>query len=516
MSTYRYCVLWIPTRLHQKIRPVSYELEGREDEQFDREYKTDQDGFILINESISLKNILASDDAHKKVYLDFTLLKEGEGLSCKTENEFAGSNCSCFIPKRDIQIKARLEDGTVFDTLYLHCLDARRNGLFMYEYEVQSKYLKERNNEDNYLLNSNKNVTNILYHSIKSFYHVHEFHNGVQDSIIHPFSSDVIIDLNSPNNPALLHYLDEFEKIFTDEDEYTIFLKVQADKVYQDEISKGVDSNFDNDGIKSGKAIERIKTGYIECINQCDKILNMHIYYQALFYSKHNTIFNLRYIDSYKYELSEECQITGKKRKSALTLKTCNNSTNPPQLLVPNRFEKSVPYVLSNECYKKAINIHNAIESISLRQKQVSNHVNWIFLKYINNLMDKLCEQSLKLKRQTDDIQALTKETGELSSKLTRRTTFLGIVVGIISSFFFYMLSSYSTYTPEDDLKALNDSLISTRNLLQKQVDVRNQQIEEVKKLLIDLNSKVKKKQEDKKSPSKITPVASTVTPKKQ
>lgn len=513
MSLRRYCVLWIPTRLHKEIHPILPSHIDENVEQFTREYEEDKEGNILIEEQISLRNILASDDAEKRIFLDLTLLKENDYVCRKAKSKSADPISSCYISKRDIQIEAKDANGKIFDTLLLHCLDARRNGLFMYEYEVQEKYLsKTTDSENKYLLNSNLNITNALYHSIKSFYHVHEFHSPNKDSLLHPFSSEVRINLNCPNNLALLHYLDEFEKKFLDEDDFTKSLKSVADKTYRSLLAQkeNIDISTDPETYSNilAQMINCMETGYIECLNQCNSILNIHVYYQSLFYSKHNKIFNLKYDDSHKYELCEEyLGTTRQTKKSVLTLKSYDS-----QLLIPNNLRKSNTSLGVNECYKKAINIHNAIESINLRQKELSTIINKEFLaliysysNQINKQANDIQAQTLEIKKQTKEVNAqtveiknLTETTSNLSSKLTKKTTAIGVLAGFLSSAIFFAFSLLFTYSPKDDLQIITKSMTVSEKQLQEQIDTHNQQLEEIKKLIIDLNSKIKKEKEKK------------------
>lgn len=482
-------------------------------ESFTREYTKDEQGNILIEGQISLKDILASDDAEKKVYLDITLLKESTPLFSEQKHEDTNNVPSCNIPKRNIQIEAKDADKKVFDTLLLRCLDARRNGLFMYEYEVPEKYLN-KDSKNKYLLNSNLNITNVLYHSIKSFYHVHEFHSA--DSLLHPYSSNVRINLNCPNNPALLHYLDEFEKKFLDEDELIRALKSATDNIYKDLLSQKENTDASTHPQEYNDILLRMRdcmeAGYMECLDQCSSILNIHIYYQSLFYSRHNKIFNLRYTDSQQYELCEKCQETGRVKKSVLTLRP-----HYSQLYIPENYKRDDESINTNKWYKKAINIHNVIESISLCHAEVLSFINRAHLisifSYSNvinaqtsDIQDqtlKIKEQAKKVEKQTIDIKNLTTTASEISSKLTKRTTAIGILIGIVSSTVFFLLSLSLTYSPKDDLRTITDSLITTKKQLQEQINVHNQQLEEIKKLIIDLSNEINKKQNKKQFPQK-------------
>lgn len=513
MSSYRYCVLWIPTRLHQEIQPLPPERVNKKTESFTREYTRNPEGNVLINKQILLKDILTSDEAKQKVYIDITLLEENSSFITE-QNQHGNANnvSSCNIPRRDIKIEAKDANKTVFDTLLLHCLDARRNGLFMYGYEVPEKYL-HKDSKNKYLLNSNLNITNVLYYSIELFYHNHEYHTA--DSILHPFSSDVRINLNCPNNPALLHYLDEFEKKFLAEDEMIKFYKSELDDHYKKLLLQKAAIDANTNPQEYNEILLRIREcldfGYMKCLDECSSILNIYIYYQSLFYSKHNKIFNLRYADSLQYELCEE-DPTGCIRKSLLTLRPYHN-----QLLIPNNNKIGDESLNTNKWYKKAINIHNVIGSIGLCYVEVLSittkvHLELIFCysNRINVQTDNIKKQTIKIQEQADiidkqtiEIKTLTTTTSELSSKLTKKTTALGILVGLVSSVVSFLLSLFVVYSPKDDLQIIKDSLISTKQQQQEQIDVHDQELKEIKKLMIDVSNEIKKVQQQKQHPQK-------------
>lgn len=513
MSSYRYCVLWIPTRLHQEIHPLPPERVNKETESFTREYTRNPEGNVVINKQILLKDILTSDEAKQKVYIDITLLEESPSFNTE-QNQHRNTNnvSSCNIPRRNIKIDAKDADKNVFDTLLLHCLDARRNGLFMYGYEVPEKYL-HKDSKNKYLLNSNLNITNVLYYSIELFYHIHEYHTA--DSILHPFSSDVRINLNCPNNPALLHYLDEFEKKFLAEDEMIKFYKSEIDDHYKKLLSQkaAIDANINpQEYIEILLRIrECMDVGYMKCLDECSSILNIYIYYQSLFYSKHNKIFNLRYVDSLRYELCEEDQ-KGCIRKSFLTLRPYYN-----QILFPDNNKIGDESLNTNKWYKKAINIHNVIGSIGLCYAEVLSITTKVHLELIysysnvinvqtNNIQNQTIEiqkQAEKIEKQTIEIKNLTTSTSKLSSRLTIRTSVLGILVGLVSSIVSFLLSLSVVYSPKDDLQIIKDSLISTKQQQQEQIDVHDQELKEIKKLMIDVNNEIKKVQQQKQHPQK-------------
>ena len=341
----RYCVLWMPTTLHGILPPIATED-------------------ISNNTELTINNVLCSDDSTPKVFLDFSLLEEGKTIAgynpITYSRRYAGS-----IPLRNIVIKAKHENGIVFDSLFLQCIDARQNGLFQYCYNVDPKYI-ETDGKGKYLLNSNLNITNAIYHHVKSFYHAHEFHDEIKDSILHPFSSDHPVDLAQVNNPALLHYIDEFSKVLVDEHAFIKELKNLHFNHYKNLTSKinNIDSKLNPD---SYAALIKDKIHYlnhelVDCVSQCNKALNMHTYYQTLLFSQYN-----------------------KSLSSPSSFFTREN--------------------LHTTFHRKALNAANAIKAISLLQKEMSGFVFNESLKLNQNFLQLLDIQVKAINNQNNDIK---------------------------------------------------------------------------------------------------------------
>lgn len=108
---------------------------------------------------------------------------------------------------RDIDIRIQKEHTTSeFEHfLTLQYLDFSHNGMVKYSFD--DKFLE--NSEFGF---DDKTFPEAIYHLIKSFYHIHEFHEDESDSSFKPFVSAEDIDIHERDNLALRHYLRNYEK----------------------------------------------------------------------------------------------------------------------------------------------------------------------------------------------------------------------------------------------------------------------------------------------------------------
>jgi len=405
----------MPTRLHHEheIEPV---------------IKPDENGVI------SIKDIEASDGIEPKILINLTL-----------------------FPTKDIEATAIFESGQQLDKLKLKYLDSRRNGLFLYEYEIS---------EHNYFFDrTKKNIIHILYHSIKSFYHVHErLEDG--DGILTPYCSEHKTELDSPNNQALMHYLGEFEKIFIAENELWTQWKVELDKRYS-EIINDLERECKQKKITVLEVLVRekltsielfksfIKSQYEERIFEFSKLLKMHIYYQTLFYSKYNKLFKIDLNnESSSYILNSKCLKTSRQKRSLITLTPHNENTNLTDI----------------DYCKKAINIHNSIESIKILKNDFieKNHIALSQLIYY-----------------------FSHKTSRSSTINTIRYALIGIAAGVIISALFFFIQQFA-YSPEKDINKLETINIVIQEKLREIQTDQTENIKELKKLIEELNQKLK------------------------
>ncbi len=431
MNKRRYCVLWIPTTIYTSIHPIK--IHNITDKQ--NPYNaTIQD----LDEDINHYDILTSDDSSPKVFIDITLLKPGKVIDGYLTDSYKRPSDNG-LPLRNIYIDAKLEDGTVFDSLFLQCIDARRNGLFQYSYIIPEKYF-DPNGKGKYLLNSNLNITNAIYHNIKSFFHIHEFHGVAKDSILHPYSSECITHLTQSDNPAILHYLEEFANVFMDE--YTLIkeLKKRHVDTYLKITEEIANLDYKKDLARYTELV-KIKTHYLnhelmECVRQCKKTINMRTYYNTLLYSRYNTVYSILHP----------------------SIGTTNSKCH-------------------DNLFKKSVNVHNSIESIETLHKSISEFIFKEHLSLNQNYLKLVDYQIKTLNEQTEAIETLTEQSTKDSKALTLKTCVISISCSLIISLLFYILSLLS-YSPKQDL----DKIITSQNHIDSVLTEQQYKLEIIEK----------------------------------
>jgi hypothetical protein len=288
---------------------------------------------------------------------------------------------------------------------------------------------------------------------------LHETHDSTKDSLLIPFSPDDKVPLNTSDNLALLHYLGEFEKIFCDENnllkELLQVLDSELLRLKQEKKSCNKQTSPEEYRQIVSAILNSVDCYYIYA-NQCNRVLNKHIYYQTLFHSRHNTLFVL---------------------PQTMNNKGCQDSA----------------------FYKKAINVHTSIESIKLIREELLEKANkeFLYLIYINS--EAIAAQTEVIAAQGKDIKELTKESSELSSKLTRQFAIWGIIISIITSSLFFLLSLTTTYSPKNDIKKLDSTQIVIRNQINTLNNIQSQQVEkiqELNKLILELKQDIKETKE--------------------
>ena len=440
-KTERFAVLWMPTLAHECLEPIDNPKEKNGEDDWYKEYtytELEKEGEIIrlpdANKDIELKNLLVSDNSPHKVFIDLTLKEATKPVNEKFP-----------IPRRDILIKVRPIDKKIIAKkkeehlkLELECLDARRNGLFLYQYEYEGKAVVEEGENEYFALNRHRNITHAVYHAIKNFYHVHQYHDEDKDSLLTSFGNENYIELTEPDNLALLHYLSEFEKMFSGyaktkkedreilDSTYKCALERKKEKKEEKYTRKDIEQwREEHESILVLE--QRILDAYAKHIDDCSKILSKHVYFQTLFFSKYNTI------------------------------------------------------------YKKAINVHNAVESIKLLKSDAINHLNTEYHKGIT----KQAQEIIKLNTTADK---LSKQAKKLSIAMAI-VAFLAIG---LDSVFFSCSASKSQVEKTDStqtkiLKHLQKQDLVLLQQLRKQDSVIQQQIdsiESLKKLIGDLARK--------------------------
>ena len=182
-----YITLYIPSTNYQEISPLSIdEIQSMRKEEEEIE--------LMENGDIQFRNIEISDKKPVESLKINLILKKAEN-----------PNYPC---RRSIEISCKDR------RLFLNSEDTSLNGLIKYSYNPIEYYNNDDQKKRDPLLNEEGNITHAVYSSIKRFYHVHEFHDETHDSILESYFTKVDVDINSPNNKALIHYLKGFEQIF--------------------------------------------------------------------------------------------------------------------------------------------------------------------------------------------------------------------------------------------------------------------------------------------------------------
>lgn len=109
--------------------------------------------------------------------------------------------------ERNVDILISKEDDpTQFEPfLTLDYVDFSHNGMIKYSFEPKLLGGGEFGFDKD-------TFPEIVYHIIKSFYHIHEFHEDESDSSLKPYLSEVDVDIHKEDNPAIRHYLENHER----------------------------------------------------------------------------------------------------------------------------------------------------------------------------------------------------------------------------------------------------------------------------------------------------------------
>ena len=137
------------------------------------------------------------------------------------------------------------------------------NGLMLFSYDSTS-------NEENGFRFTSTEFPTAVYHMIKSFYHVHDFHDSDTDSSLPPFVSSVIIDIQSKDNKALLHYLNNYNNVISNTVRYIQFA-IRSTRRNKEEIRP-----------ETRSGIQKL----------CLYARGYEVYMGVLYHSKYNTISN--------------------------------------------------------------------------------------------------------------------------------------------------------------------------------------------------------------------------------
>lgn len=130
---------------------------------------------------------------------------------------------------RDILVEAKTEDGAYRDFVTLVREGVSSNGLMSFTY-------KSTSDDENGFRFTTKEFPTAIYHIIKTFYHVHEFHEDENDSSLPPLVTSHKIDVQTEDNEALVHYLNSYSNVVSNFVEY-LQLAIRKARAYKNEMS---------------------------------------------------------------------------------------------------------------------------------------------------------------------------------------------------------------------------------------------------------------------------------------
>ena len=161
----------------------------------------------------------------------------------------------------DFCVSTRNNDGTYSVFVELKRVSVSANGLIQYTYKSTSA------KKNGFRFTSTEFPT-AIYHLIKSFYHIHDFHDAEVDSTFRPFLAGGKVNIKKENNKAILHYL----------------------KMYGNFMSNSVSSlQYAIRAVRNNKKLVRPDTrGWIQEL--CLFAKGYEVYMGVLYGSKYNTI----------------------------------------------------------------------------------------------------------------------------------------------------------------------------------------------------------------------------------
>ncbi len=284
-------------------------------------------------------------------------------------------------------IKIRSTSGTLSNAheveVILEYVDSSRNGLIQYYYETDN-----RNKEAKYIFDA---VPNAIYHLIKSFFHIHEYHHPQGDSTLTAYVSKYKIDIKEKDNKALTHYLEQYE------DKFKGYRGLAFDKLlFIEKADKQNAEEWYHNYLKRHKLLDLF----------CDNALGESLYYETLLYSWYN--------DSCKHDHTYE---------NNLNLQVCEQCT-----------------IKNEECkklHRLALNTKNAIDSIRLIKTKNKYSFDYKNSEYtLQALKNIQTETELKAKllgtntEITQNIQDLIRK----GDSVTKTSFFVGIVSVILGA----------------------------------------------------------------------------------
>lgn len=285
----RYVVLWIPKKLYGSVLPLSkLEIEAIKEDWSLYDKKIENLPVLCDNGEMKLNNVLfsePSEPSYNKLYLDLILLN----------SESDDPSVRSIV----VKCKKKINSEDEYATLFLRCEQTSQDGLVKYSYNYDDVFDK-----DNVLFNRKGNIIHAVYHAIKSFYHIHEFHDDDKDSILEPFCTNKDINIKNIDNEALMHYLNYFEMMFYG------FVK--------DFSSQSI--SLANRNVKKA----RILKAYRYFLKRCTNAIGIGDYVNVLLLSKSNKSFFASFRDEYPDEHRIRSFYTGPSDQRTFSQKSKN------------------------------------------------------------------------------------------------------------------------------------------------------------------------------------------------
>ena len=413
-----YCVFWLP-RLYHKDLAVLDPKKTIISEEISDNVGNDRISILSKEQIAALTDIEKANVHHVSVEID----------------TLDNSN-------RDIRILSRsgLKDKVKEVTVDLKYISSSRNGLIQFFYKTDN-----RNPEAKFITLA---LSGAIYHLIKGFFHVHEYHANNADSTLFAYTDDNEIDLSANDNSALMFYLKQYEKKF---------------RGYRDSINDKLSLIEEKDKESLDERFFNCTTRHRVLAQQCINALGESLYYDALLHSWYN--------NSCKYNHScENKQI----EKSKCEDVCCQSN----ECVIHDCFVKEQE--LCKRLHRSAVNTKNAIDSI--KQLQLRNKILYDYLIgefTLENLEVLQSQQELTntmIQKSQEQIVAMNNLIIS-SKKIEKLSACLGGLSVLLALFSVYLVllfpskkapiskqqnrESYTTTVPSDSTNTnLNDSII--------------------------------------------------------
>lgn len=458
MSKTHYTVLWIPTLFHNHLTSFIEKKHSKGQEPYEEDVDTTKD--------IHLNNVEISDDmGNHFCYLDLTLEEAKDKTYPAKRNIWIGVR----VPKRNTELQDRKFSYGRKDTknkykrtLILECIQASRNGLVQYSYEIPDDFDPPKQTHP--LINSNKCITHAVYHAIKEFFHEHKFHNSPKDSITNPYHSIEETILKSNDNPALLHYLEHFET--------TILNSIK-------DVNRSVKQIIKYRQAPEGDMIAYALDESKNLLEKCNKILGFGVYYQTLCVSRYNNSFKKEcLLDNTKN--TQENQEAQKKREKEYYQCAINveNALNYVRVIEEQYrdFCYSVTTALSQYNQEQIISAQNDFSTIQNKMDES--------IVAIQDIQDEAVRQQARVEESIEKLNVIFIGSERMSKVRNRWNVFFAITS--ISLGFISLLLAICLSPTKSNIEDFKNNIIKIQNQkIDSIVNNQNRTILDSMKLLL-------------------------------